>query len=245
MNQPVRVTVWNEFRHERKNEKVKQIYPNGIHRAIGDYLAQQGLDVATATQDEPEHGLTDEVLERTDVLVWWSHIAGKEVQDEIVEKVHDRILKGMGFIVLHSGTQSKIFKKLMGTSCAIKWREADEKERIWVVQPNHPITQGIGEYIEIAEEEMYGEFFDVPVPDEVVFVSWFEGGEVFRSGITYTRGKGKIFVFRPGHETSPTYHHPDVLKVICNSVHWAAPDRDTTTPVFGNVKPLETLRPKM
>ncbi|GGI44713.1 trehalose utilization protein ThuA [Paenibacillus marchantiophytorum] len=241
MEATINVTVWNEFRHELNYEPAMKIYPQGIHRVIGDYLSKQRLNVTTATLDEPEHGLTDEVLNRTDVLVWWGHIAGDEVRDDIVEKIHDRILGGMGLIVLHSASQSKIFKKLMGTSCNIKWREANEKERIWILQPNHPITEGLGEYIELAEEEMYGEFFDVPAPDELIMVSWFQGGEIFRSGMTYTRGKGKIFVFRPGHETSPTYHNQEILKVISNSVHWAAPVKGTTVPVFGNVKPLEKL----
>jgi trehalose utilization protein len=241
MSSHIKVVVWNEFRHELEDEKVKQIYPKGIHQVIADYLKKEQFHVTTATLDEPEHGLTNEVLDHCDVLIWWGHQAHEEVKDEIVERIHKRVLQGMGLIVLHSGHFSKIFKKLMGTSCNLKWREANEKERLWVVAPGHPIVQGIGPYIELGQEEMYGEFFDIPEPDQVIFISWFEGGEVFRSGSTFTRGKGKIFYFRPGHETYPTYHHPQVLKVIANAVRWAAPV-DSAEITFGNVKPLEIIK---
>ena len=234
----IKVTVWNEFRHELTNDKVKEIYPDGIHKVIADGLGTTDFVVKTATLDEPEHGLNDVVLNDTDVLIWWGHMAHGDVSDDVVEKVHQRVLKGMGLIVLHSGHFSKIFKKLMGTGCDLKWREADDNERIWVVDPTHPIAEGIGEYIDIEQEEMYGEHFDIPTPDELVFVSWFKGGEVFRSGCTFKRGNGKIFYFRPGHETCPTYHHPQVQQVIKNAVKWAKPTT-FSYPTYGNAKPLE------
>ena len=237
----IRVTVWNEYRHERENESIAEIYPEGIHGAIAKYLGgQPGLKVKTATLDEPENGLTESVLSNTDVLTWWGHRAHAEVEDEVVDRIHRRVLDGMGLIVLHSGLLAKIFTKLMGTSCNQKWREAGEKERLWVVDPGHPIAAGLGEYIEIEHTEMYGEHFDIPEPDTLVFISWFPGGEVFRSGCCFTRGKGKIFYFRPGHETYPIYYHPDVLKVIRNAVHWAAPTNSPSL-VFGNYKPLEKI----
>lgn len=239
----IKVTVWNENRHEKKNPVVSVVYPEGIHGAIAGFLGHEHYEVRTATLDEPEHGLTDEVLNDTDVLLWWGHIAHEEVSDEVVDKVGQRVLDGMGLIVLHSGHFSKIFKKLMGTSCDLKWREADEKERLWVVNPAHPIAEGVGEFIELEREEMYGEHFDIPVPDELIFVSWFEGGEVFRSGCTYSRGNGKIFYFRPGHETYPTYHHKDIQRVIANAVKWAKPV-DRSKPVYGNAQPLEEIRTK-
>jgi len=238
MSQKLRVTVWNEYRHEKDNVKVASIYPKGIHGTISSFLLEEGLEVRTATLDEPEHGLTEEVLDQTDVLIWWGHKAHDEVEDDIVHRVQQRVLNGMGLIVLHSGHFSKIFKKLMGTSCDLKWREANDKERLWVVKPTHPIAQGIGEYIELEKEEMYGEFFDIPEPDEVIFVSWFTGGEIFRSGCTFSRGNGKIFYFRPGHETYPTYYHEDVQKVIRNAVYWAQPTLGPK-PVYGNAQPLE------
>ncbi|WP_338787615.1 ThuA domain-containing protein [Metabacillus sp. FJAT-53654] len=238
-----RVTVWNENRHEQKNPVVSEIYPKGIHGAIAEFLQSDNYEVRTATLDEPEHGLTEEVLENTDVLVWWGHLAHHEVQDEIVKKVQQRVLDGMGLIVLHSGHFSKIFKVLMGTSCDLKWREADEKERLWVVDPTHPIAEGIGEYIELEKEEMYGEHFDIPAPDELIFTSWFEGGEIFRSGCTFKRGNGKIFYFRPGHETYPTYHNEQVQQVIKNAVKYVKP-ADRKRPVYGNAQPLETISAK-
>lgn len=218
-----RVTVWNEGRHEKRDRKVAEIYPEGMHGAIAGFLRKRGLQAGVATLDDPEHGLTDAVLAQTDVLTWWGHMAHGEVKDEIVERVWKRVMQGMGLIVLHSGHFSKIFKRLMGTSCDLKWREAGEKERLWVVNPAHPISQGVGEYFEIEHEEMYGEHFDIPAPDELVFVSWFEGGDIFRSGCCFYRGQGKIFYFRPGHEFYPTYHQPEVQQVIYNAALWAAP----------------------
>jgi len=231
------VTVWNEFRHEKdERHPASQLYKAGIHGAIAEGLSQHGFDVGTATLDEPEHGLTDEVLAKTDVLIWWGHMAHHEVDDAVVAKVHKRVIEGMGLIVLHSGHFSKIFRKLMGTTCDLKWREAEDKERIWIVQPGHPIAAGLPECIELANEEMYGEFFDIPQPDELVMVSWFTGGEVFRSGCCYTRGRGKIFYFRPGHESFPTYYNPQIRQVIANAVRWAAP-ADGPKPTFGNYQP--------
>jgi len=242
MSNHPRVTVWNEYQHEINNEQIGKLYPEGIHGAIAAGLRKQGFEVQTATLDEPEHGLTDEVLAETDVLTWWGHMAHRKVSDEVVERVHKRVVAdGMGLIVLHSGHLSKIFVKLMGTTCKLKWREIGEKERLWVVNPGHPIVQGIGDYIEIPNAEMYGEHFDIPQPDEQVFISWFQGGEVFRSGNCFYRGRGKIFYFAPGHETYPIYYHEDVLKVIGNAVKWAAP-AGGPSPNFGHFpEPIEDV----
>lgn len=236
----MRVLVWNEYRHEQTNPKVAEIYPNGIHGALAEFLQNDEVEIRTAILDDKEHGLTEEVLKETDVLLWWGHVAHDEVQDEVVTRVHQRVLEGMGLIVLHSGHFSKIFKRLMGTTCDLKWRVADEKERLWVVDPSHPIVEGIGEYIELEKEEMYGEHFDIPTPDQLLFISWFEGGEVFRSGCTYQRGKGKIFYFRPGHETYATYHNPEIQQVIKNAVKWVKPEPSTKT-VYGKSEPLENI----
>jgi trehalose utilization protein len=218
-----RITVWNEGRHEKSSPEVAQVYPDGIHGAVAAALRARGLQVRTATLDEPEHGLTDDVLANTDVMFWWGHMAHEDVRDEIVDKVYERVLAGMGLIVLHSGHFSKVFKRLMGTTCNLKWREIGERERLWVIDPAHPIVAGVGEYIELEHEEMYGEHFGIPEPDELVFVSWFQGGNVFRSGCCYHRGNGKIFYFRPGHETLPTYHNPQIQQVLYNAALWAAP----------------------
>ena len=241
MVNPIRVTVWNEFRHEQKDEEIGAIYPVGIHGAIAEGLEQAGgFEVRTATLDEPEHGLTQDVIDNTDVFVWWGHMAHGEVSDDVVARVHQRVLDGAGLIVLHSGHFSKIFKRLMGTTCDLKWREADEKERLWVVAQGHPIVEGIGEYIELAQEEMYGEPFGIPQPDELVFVSWFQGGEIFRSGAAYYRGAGKVFYFRPGHETYPTYYNEQIRTVIANAARWAKPV-DRVQGATGNQDPIEDL----
>ncbi|MEB7724176.1 MULTISPECIES: ThuA domain-containing protein [Mammaliicoccus] len=236
------ITVWNEYRHEVESETIKAVYPDGIHNVIAEFLGEDH-EVKTATLDEPEHGLTDDVLANTDVLIWWGHKAHDEVKDEIVTKVKQRVLDGMGLIVLHSGHFSKIFKSLMGTTCDLKWREADDKERLWVVDPTHPITEGLNSYIELEKEEMYGEHFDIPAPDETVFISWFEGGEVFRSGATFKRGNGKIFYFRPGHESYPTYYNKEIQQVIKNAVEWAC-NRNTPKHQYGNAQPLEKISKK-
>jgi len=232
----LRVTIWNEHRHEREDPNVAKIYPTGIHGALAEALQSDDMEVRTATLDEPDQGLPEDILNNTDVLLWWAHIAHDEVPDELVERIHARVLDGMGLISLHSAHFSKIFKKLMGTGCDLKWRH-DDRERLWVVSPGHPIAEGIGEYIEL-EEEMYGEPFDIPPPDELVFISWFGGGEVFRSGCCYTRGRGRVFYFRPGHESNPSYHHPDILRVINNAVHWAAPTPGAPAQ-HGNTQPIE------
>src|SRR5690349_25061878 len=238
MAAPIRITVWNEYRHELDtSHPASTIYPEGIHGAIAQGLREHAdFEGGTATLDEPEHGLTDAVLASTDVLLWWGHMAHGAVRDEIVDKVQARVLDGMGLIVLHSGHFSKIFKKLMGTSCDLKWREANDNERIWVVNPSHPIAEGLGECIELENEEMYGEHFDIPAPDSLVFVSWFKGGEVFRSGCCYERGRGKIFYFRPGHETYPTYYNKEVQLVIGNAVKWAGGPAGVKL-TYGNRKP--------
>ena len=224
MAAPLRITIWNEYVHEQQNPAVAHHYPNGIHAALAEMLGKQAdFTVRTATLDEPEHGLTNAVLDTTDVLLWWGHAKHDAVSDEIVTRVQQRVLAGMGLIVLHSGHFSKVFKRLMGTTCALCWREAGERERVWKVNPGHPIAQGIGDCIEIEQSEMYGEPFGIPTPDELIFVSWFQGGEVFRSGATWTRGSGRIFYFSPGHEVYPIYHHPDVQRVITNAVRWAQP----------------------
>lgn len=225
------ITIWNEFRHEKLHEAVKSVYPDGIHTVIGKHLsAMEGVNVTYATLDDPENGLPQEVVDKTDVMLWWGHMAHKEVADATVDRVQTAVLGGMGLIVLHSGHHSKIMKRMMGTTCGLAWREDGKHERLWVVDPTHPIAAGIDRYFEVPETEMYGEFFDVPTPDELIFVSWFAGGEVFRSGAVWKRGAGKIFYFRPGHETHPIYYQKEVLQVIENACRYvAAEGRPTVT----------------
>ena len=222
MGEQINVLVWSERRETQNNKKAKEIYPDGINSVIADFLKNEKMSLTKAELDQKEHGLTADKLNDTDVLIWWGHVAHDKVKDEIVERIYQRVLEGMGLIVLHSAHHSKIFKKLMGTSCNLKWRVDSELERLWIVSPGHPIVKDLeNEYIEIEKEEMYGEYFDIPKPDEIVLISWFEGGEVFRSGITYQRGQGKIFYFRPGHEENPTYYNKEVQQIIKNAVKWA------------------------
>jgi len=247
MSDGLRVTIWNEGVHEKINPKVAAIYPQGLGHQIAQYMAGvPGIaSVRVAELDEPEHGLTEAVLESTDVMTWWGHTAHDKVDDAIVARVQERVVAGgMGLIVLHSGHHSKIFKRLMGTSCDLKWREYNdrgEKERLWVVDPAHPIVDGVPEMIELELAEMYGEHFDIPQPDRQVFISWFQGGEVFRSGCCWHRGLGKIFYFRPGHETLPIYHNETILKVIANGIKWAAPAKVAGGIYRGNAQPLEKM----
>jgi trehalose utilization protein len=233
---PVGVTVWGEYRHEKINPAVTAIYPAGMHEAIAGFLRTRAdFIVRTATLDQPEHGLGQETLERTDVLIWWGHMAHDQVSDRIVERVHQRVLAGMGLVVLHSGHFSKIFKRLMGTTCNLKWREAEnEREILWVTRPGHPIVEGIDDHFILPREEMYGEFFDVPEPECTFLISSFGGGEVFRSGCTWTRGAGRVVYFRPGHETFPTYHDLNVLRVIENACRWAAGPSRLSDQSFGH-----------
>jgi trehalose utilization protein len=222
---PLRVTVWNEHVHERRDPNVARIYPDGMHRAIADGIRRElgdSVEVRCATLDEPEHGLTAEVLANTDVLTWWGHAAHDQVDDSVVERVHARVLDGMGILVLHSGHFSKIFRRLMGTTCALRWRQdpGGERELIWTVSPGHPIAAGIPQPIVIPHQEMYGEYFDIPQPDELVFISSFAGGEVFRSGCCYRRGAGRVFYFAPADQEFPVYHQREVQRVIANAVGW-------------------------
>ena len=244
-NGKINVTVWNEYWHEQSEERIRKVYPEGIHTAVAAALNEAGnFNVTTATLDMPEHGLTQEVLDNTDVLFWWGHCKHGDVSDEIVDRVQKRVIEGMGLICLHSAHFSKIFKRMMATDCSLKWREWAEKERVWVIEPGHPIAQGLGEYFELEQCEMYGEHFDIPTPDKVVFISWYEGGEVFRSGVTYERGRGRIFYFSPGHESFPIYYNENVKKVLVNAANWAAPRTQLREHICPCVEPLEPIENK-
>ncbi len=226
----INVTVWNENLHEQRQEEVRRIYPDGIHGCIAGFLQREGdFRIRTATYEEPEHGLTEEVLQDTDVLIYWSHMAQESFSDEVAARIHRHVLQGMGLIALHSAHFSKMMKLLLGTTMTLRWQHGD-RERLFVTAPAHPIAAGLPQRFELPVEEMYGEYFDIPKPDDVVFTGWFAGGEVFRSGCTFTRGMGKIFYFQPGHEAYPTYHDANVQRVITNAVYWCAPIRKRMEP---------------
>ena len=219
----IKITVWNEFKHEREFAAIGEVYPEGIHGCIAGFLKEEpDFTVRTATFDMEEHGLTEAVLKETDVLIFWSHALQEEFSDAVAERVREHVLSGMGLVALHSAHYSKIMKRLLGTSMTLKWRHGD-REKLWCTAPTHPIAAGVLPVIEIPREEMYGEYFDIPKPDDVVFTGWFSGGEVFRSGCTFTRGMGKIFYFQPGHEEYPVYHQPEIQQVIKNAVRFCTP----------------------
>lgn len=250
----IRVAVWGENVHEHKNKVVAEIYPNGMHSTIAEALNRDlGVQASTVTLQDPEHGLTVERLAATDVLIWWGHAAHGDVSDAVVERVCDAVWGGMGIIFLHSAHFSKPFKRLMGAPCNLTWREAGERERLWVTSRAHPIAAGLPDHFELENEEMYGEPFGVPEPMETVFVSWFAGGEVFRSGLTYKRGAGSVFYFRPGHETYPTYHDANVQRVILNGVKWAFnpaarivdPNAAQNVPVDQALEPIVERGPRL
>lgn len=220
----IKVTVWNEFEHEKKISLVASIYPDGIHNAIKEFLdVYDDIEVKTTTLDQDNCGISQQLLDDTDVLIWWGHCAHDKVSDQAAELVQKAVLSGMGFIALHSAHFSKPFRRLMGTSCNLGWREDGDKERIWTIKPSHPIAAGINRYFELEHEETYSEPFDIPEPDELIFGGWYEGGEIFRAGCCFYRGSGKIFYFQPGHESFPIYKDKNVQKVITNAVYWAAP----------------------
>ena len=234
----MKVTVWNENQHEKRDPIVLEYYPGGLHGYIANFLKCDDVEVRTATLADPECGLTEEVLADTDVLVWWGHRAHDQVPDEVVDRVQKYVLSGMGLVVLHSGHHSKIFRRLMGTTCNLKWRD-NTRERIWTVMPNHPIAAGVPETFVLEPEEMYGESFDIPNPDDIIFMGWFNGGEVFRSGCTWTRGHGRIFYFQPGHETNRSFQNDNVQLIIKNAVKWACPVKKNIPLVCPHFEALE------
>lgn len=223
---PLRVTVWNEFVHERQDRVPAELYPDGMHTEIAAAIrGHLGKDVTVgcATLGEPDHGLTPQVLQSTDVLTWWGHCAHEAVDDNVAERVAEHVLAGMGLVVLHSAHYSKVFRRLMGTECSLRWRNEDDQELVWSVNPGHPICEGVPSPIILGRHEMYGEYFDIPQPDELVFISSFSGGEVFRSGCCFRRGKGRVFYFSPGDQDYPIYHDASVRRVIANAIRWCAP----------------------
>ncbi len=226
MADKIRVTIWNEYRHEKTDENVKKLYPNGIHGTIAEFLGKYSdeIEVTLAALDDPDQGLPDEVLYNTDVLMWWGHMAHGEVNDELVSKIRNRVYDdGMGFIAMHSAHFSKPFRAIVGTSGKLLWGD-EQQELIWNVLPAHPIAAGIPEHIDLGIEEMYGEPFMIPQPDELIFVGWFQHGYVFRTGCTFFRGRGKVFYFQPGHETAASFHNPYVQRVLYNAIKWAKPN---------------------
>lgn len=219
----IRVLVWNENVHERELPEIRAVYPEGIHGCIRDGLKKEpDMEVRTATLSDPHQGITKEALSSTDVLIWWSHARQEEITDETVQLVSSAVQSGMGLVALHSAHYSRVMRSLLGTPMTLSWKEHD-REKLFVADPAHPIAAGVPSCIELPDEEMYCEPFAIPKPDDVVFLGWFKSGGVFRSGVTFHRGYGKIFYFQPGHEEQRIYGRPDIQKILVNAVRWAAP----------------------
>ena len=224
MLKQINVVIWNEFRHEKKEPAVAQIYPEGIHACIRDFLKEDdNLNITLAALDDPYQGLPDDLLNNTDVLFWWGHMSHGEVDDRLVEKIRNRVYEGkMGLIVLHSGHHSKVFKSIIGATGNLSWGR-DQKEIIWNIMPQHPIAAGIPDHFILQSEELYAEPFYIPQPDQLVFGGWYEDGHIFRSGCCFFRGVGKIFYFQPGHEYCRSFYNPYVQRIIKNAVQWVKP----------------------
>ena len=225
MAKTINVTIWNEYRHEKSDENVAKLYPNGLHAAIGEFLSKNDdMKITLAALDDPDQGLPDEVLNNTDVLLWWGHMNHGEVKDDLVERIRQRVyVGGMGFIALHSAHHSKPFRAIVGTTGNLLWGD-NQKEIIWNIMPSHPIAAGIPSHFELPEEELYAEPFQIPQPDAHIFEGWYEHGYVFRTGCTFLRGAGRVFYFQPGHETCPSFYDANVQRIITNGVRWAAPN---------------------
>lgn len=233
---PLRITVWNENVHEREQPEIAAIYPDGIHGAIAGGLREllPAASITTATLEQPEHGLSDERLRDTDVLFWWGHRAHDAVDEAVAERVVSHVLSGMGLVVLHSAHFSRPFIRLMGTTCSLRWRNDGERELVWTVAPGHPLTAGVPDPLVLDRHEMYGEFFDIPHPDELIFISNFSGGEVFRSGVTFRRGRGRIFYFGPGDQYYPIYYDGHIRRVLANAAEWSRPTGPRELPAVSN-----------
>ncbi len=221
----MRVIVWSDDAAGKGLEaRAASLHPDGIAATIATALREQlgtAADVTTAGQHESDQGLPDSILAAADVLVWWAHEGHDQVSEDTVDRVQKQVLEGLGLLVLHSAHHSKIFRRLTGTSCDLNWREAQDEELIWTVDPSHPIAVGIDPPIRLEHHEMYGEPFDIPAPDRLVFISSFTGGEVFRSGCCFERGSGRIFYFSPGHETDRVYDQPQIRQVLASAATWA------------------------
>ncbi|MDA1191131.1 MAG: ThuA domain-containing protein [Candidatus Poribacteria bacterium] len=215
---PIRALCWSE-----RTEPLS-VYPDGIDGAVADALKEIGVEVKTAKMDDPEHGLSEEVLAETDVLFWWSHIRNGDLSEDVNARVVKHVLaRGMGFVPIHSALFAKPFQTILGCTGNIGgWDHNQAPENVYVIDQNHPIAEGLGAKFVLPETEMYVEPFDVPPPDELIFISSFSRGEVFRSGMTWYRGRGRIFYFRPGHETYKVLFEEPCRKVFQNAARWGA-----------------------
>lgn len=220
----MKILIYNEGRDERLKPEVLEVYPDGIGAVLKDVVSSiPGAEILgiISMYDMGTMEEMDKLLAITDVLVFWSHGGNSMFPDDIATLIQNHVLRGMGFVVLHSAIGSKPFKALMGTTCSIHYRH-DDFERLTCCNPQHPIAAGLPLHIELEKEESYGEYIDVPKPDDIIYLGWFDSGEVCRSVMTWHRGYGKVVFLQPGHETNPSYYDQHIRKLICNSCIWSA-----------------------
>jgi trehalose utilization protein len=238
-NKGINVLVWDE----QQDVQVKSgAYKNFLGNAVAEFLSKtDGLQVVSANINEPDQGLADDRIAAADVVVWWGHVRHKDVNDSKVESIVAKVKAGKaGFVALHSAHYSKPFKNLMGTNCGFKKVDANKNEgfvqHLRVVSPMHPIAKGVKDF-DIPKTEIYGEPFEVPMPDAIVLYGHWDTGDSFPDVCCWTVGGkgvssaaakaanpgGRVVYFRPGHETFPIFHQPEVQRVVTNCVLWAAP----------------------
>lgn len=242
----IRVTVWSEGIDAELEPRAIALYPDDINTYLAGFLkGNADFEVRCRDISQPENGMGQDIIDGTDVLLWWSHLYDDQVSDEVVDRIVDAVLDGkMNLALLHAGIHSKIGTKLLGkNSTTGKYREVGEMERMWVIDRGHPVVAGLEkEYLEFPDSEMYGEPYGMPTPDEIVFISWFEGGEVLRSGVSWHKGAGRVFYLAPGHEEFPVYANPELQKVMANMIRWLRPVAGPPITFHGEIGSIETIK---
>ena len=115
----------------------------------------------------------------------------------------------------------KIEITLVVPNCGLgSWRADGAPSHVEVKAPDHPIAKGVPARFDVKQTEMYNEPFTVPAPDTVVFAESWDKGEKFRAGCCWKVGEGRVFYFRPGHETYPVFHQPETLQIAHNAALW-------------------------
>ena len=218
------VTVWCDGSDELRHAEIPQLYPGGIARYTAEYLREDtALEVRISAFQDAAYGLGDDLLQETDVLVMYSHFFNDQLPQDRLDAVCRRVREqGMGLVLLHSALWMNLTRQLVGPCGYAAYREIGEKERVWTVLPDHPIASGMPVSFEFQHSEMYQESAGFPRPDDVIFLSWYEGGEASRAGVTWTRGKGRIFYFSPGHAMYDVMQSAHYHQVVRNGVRWAA-----------------------
>ena len=217
-----RVVVWSE------GTAPKNVYPQDINAAIAEGLKPlKGWDIVTASINDPDQGLPEDMLNSASVLIWWGHQKHGAVSDALVDRIVKRVRDGgMGFIATHSAHYSKPLKAILGTPCGWKYYIDDGARVDLVVKaPSHPIALGVKNFT-LPHTERYGDPFEVPTPETVVFDGIYTlpngAAENAQQGMVWTVGKGRVFYFQPGHESYPIYFQDEIRHIFRNGVQWCA-----------------------